>query len=69
MLCPGRLTCCSMSSVTVRVVDIKLKRMDWPTQQSFYGKTILGFVNTRVCSVVYSFEVCSRSELPVSWDG
>jgi hypothetical protein len=30
-----RFTCCSMSSALVRVGEIKLKKMDWPTQQSF----------------------------------
>jgi hypothetical protein len=49
--------------------EIKLKGMDCPTQQSFYCKTILDFVERRVCSVVYSFEVCSRSELPASLAG
>ena len=42
----------------MRVVEIKPEWMDWPTLQSFYGNTILTFVNTRVCSLVYSFAVC-----------
>jgi hypothetical protein len=59
-----RLTCRSMSSALVPVVEIKLKGMDWPTQQSFHGKTILTFVKTRVCSVVYSLALYLGSELP-----
>jgi len=52
-----RLTCCSMSSALVQVGEIRLKKMDWPTHQSFYYKRILDPVKTRVCSVVYSFAV------------
>jgi hypothetical protein len=46
--------------------ETKLKGTDWPTRQSFYSKKILTFIKTRVCSVVYSFAVCLRSELPLS---
>jgi len=53
----------------VRTAEIKLKGMDRPTQQSFYGKTILDFLKTRVCSFVYSFAFCLRSELLLSQGG
>jgi hypothetical protein len=33
----------------------KLAGMDWPTNQSFYGKPILDFVRAPVCSLVYRF--------------
>jgi len=46
-----------MSSALVRVVEIKLNGMDWPTLQSFFCKTILDSVKTHVCSLVYIFEV------------
>jgi hypothetical protein len=61
--------CCSMSSALVQAVEIKLKKRDWPTHQSFYCKAILDCGKPRVCSVVYSFEVCSSSELPLSHGG
>ena len=35
----------------------KLKRVNWPTLQSFYYKTILGVAKEYVCSLVYKPEV------------
>jgi hypothetical protein len=64
-----RFPCCSMSSTLVRAVETKLKKRDWPALQSFYYKAILECGKTRVCAVVYSFEVCSRSGLPVGRGG
>lgn len=43
---------------------LKLKRMHWPTQQSFYSKTILDFMKTRVCSLVYTLAVCLHGDCP-----
>ena len=43
------------------VVEIKLKGMDWPTLQSFYGKRILDPVKTDVCSLVYISAIKRRS--------
>jgi hypothetical protein len=36
-------------------MDIHLKRMNWPTQQIFFRKTILDASKMRVCSLVDSF--------------
>jgi hypothetical protein len=46
--------------------DIRLKRMNWPTQQSFFCKIILDAAKKRVCSHVNSFAVCLRSDYPFS---
>jgi hypothetical protein len=58
-----------MSSALVRAAEIKLKKVDWPTQQSFYCEAILVFVKRHVCAVVHSFAVYSRSEMLVGRNG
>jgi hypothetical protein len=57
--------CCSMSSALVRATEIKLKKMDWPTLQSFFYKTILDSAMTHVCSLVDSFAVCLCRDFPL----
>jgi hypothetical protein len=47
-----RAKCCSKSSAALRFSEINLKGMDWPTQQSFYSKTILFSVKAHVCALV-----------------
>jgi len=42
-----------MSAALVLVVEIKLKRMDWPTLQSFFCKKILDSLKTHFCSLLY----------------
>ncbi|HXN92956.1 MAG TPA: hypothetical protein VN879_00550 [Candidatus Acidoferrales bacterium] len=39
-------TCCSTSSVLVRVVEIKLPGMGWPKLPSFFRKAVLGPFST-----------------------
>jgi hypothetical protein len=51
-----------MSAALVRVVEIKLKRMDWPTLQSFFCKTILDSLKTHFCSLLYKFTLYFRRE-------
>lgn len=46
-------------------MDIQLKGMNWPTQQSFFCKTILDAAGSRVCSLVHSFAVCLRRDCPL----
>jgi hypothetical protein len=50
-----------MSSALVWAVENELEKMDWPTRQSFYYKTILDSATTRVCPLVYSFPVCLKN--------
>jgi hypothetical protein len=55
-----------MSSTLAWAMDIQLKRMNWPTQQSFFCKTILDADKKRVCTLVDSFAVCLRRDYPFS---
>src|SRR6202035_4250409 len=59
--CPARITSCWVSSTLAWARDIRLKRMNWPTQQSFFCKAILDAPKKRVCSHVDSFAVRLRS--------
>ena len=45
--------------------EYPVKRMNWPTQQSFFCKTILDAAKKRVCTLVDSFAVLFAQRLSV----
>ena len=55
-----------MSSTLEWAMDIQLKRMNWPTQQSFFCKSILGIAKKSVCPLVNSLAVCLRGDCPLA---
>jgi hypothetical protein len=56
--CPGSANDVLYDVLSFLGVEVsKLKRVNWPTLQSFYYKTILGVAEEHVCSLVYKSEV------------
>jgi hypothetical protein len=51
------MMCCSISPALLGVGVFKLKKVNWPTRQSLYYKTILDVDEEQVCSLVYKSEV------------
>jgi hypothetical protein len=47
----------------IRVSRQTSSRVDWPSKRSFYCKSILDFVEMRVCSLVYNSEVSQKKSI------